>query len=487
MKKLIAVVLSMVFLLSPLGAFAQRGGVGFDGGIRRNERDGEDTKQYKEVVYVSGEAVVMEGTLQTRKDRRSIRYRVELEAQAGGEDEEEMTLSRNIRVSRDLRPSADGTQVVEVNNLSSYDETITMGDREYELMEYQFYNSTVDDNQPVVTHYQGSWNAKKRYSVDDGQAELLVEMTGNTNGFDQFWGGVEHQSIKSEYKYSSLDPESEEDWWGTVETRVLANKTVRDTYIPHVNTTSSFDGIYTLSEVEDMVMKYQYNMPIDVGLPNYRNIGDGEISFRTTPTQEQLYIPRYIDIKSHWGEMYIKKLAGLQAADLSKEYFLPDENISREEFAVWVAKALRLENIEATSTRGQVNNSLPRFEDIGLRHPNYNYIQNIKNRRIMTGVGGNRFEANGYLTRQEAATIMARALGIERIAPNMPFQTHYRDDREIDSWAKKAVYSVSQVGIMQGFNSNFSPRATLSKAEAAALIERLIDYIRFDLKNEYGI
>lgn len=496
MKKIICMGIASLMLLIPIASEAQRGETGFEGGIRRNERDISKSKSYKEMLYITGEPIELTGTLETKVASRSISYKYELE-----NFDKSIVLSRNITVERKLSPSDDNTQVVEVNNITGYKEEITAEDKEYELVEYQFYNSTVDDNQPMVTHYQGSWNGKKMYTVNEDEAELTQTITGNTFGFEQFWGATEKQVIRYELDYEPKETadgeggeaegeEAEGPWSGTVDTKVSINKTVRDTYIPHSNTVSSFDGIYTLSEADETVMKYDYDLPemeLEENPNNYRNRGSGSINYRTTPTQEQLYIPRYTDIKTHWGEMYIKKLAGLQAASISQKYFLPDQNITREEFAVWLIKSLKLEEIESSSTRGQTAESEPRFEDISRRHPNYDYIQNVRNRRIMGGVGDNKFEPDSHLTREAAATIVARALGIERLAPNLPFETDYVDDRNISDWAKKAVYSVKQVDIMHGYEGNFAPKGTLTRAEAAALIERIIDYVRIDLKGEYGI
>lgn len=486
MKRVLSATLALFILMSPLASQAQRGESGFEGGIRRNERDSEKNKSYREMLYITGEPVELVGTLETKVAARSIRYKYELE-----NTDKNIILSRSISVERQLSPSDDSTQVVEVNNITSYKEEIATEDAEYELVEYQFYNSTVDDNQPMVTHYQGSWNGKKRYAVNEDEAELTQTITGNTFGFDQYWGATEKQVVRYELDYEPAGTGEEGAtgaWSGTVDTQVAINKTVRDIYIPHTNTVSSFDGIYTLSEADETVMKYEYDLPFMGDNPNnYRNIGKGSTSYRTTPTQEQLYIPRYTDIKTHWGEMYIKKLAGLQAASISQKYFLPDQNITREEFAVWLVKALKLEEMETSSTRAQTVEAEPRFEDISRRHPNYNYIQNIRNRKIMNGVGDNKFEPDSNLTREEAAVIISRALGIERIAPNIPFATDYGDDKNISSWAKKSVFSVKQVDIMYGYGGNFMPKGTLTRAEAAALVERIIDYVRVDLKDEYGI
>lgn len=492
MKRVVSVALAAIMLLSPIASEAQRGGTGFEGGIRRNERDSSKSKSYKEVIYITGEPVELAGTLETKVAAKSIRYKYELENVEKG-----VTLSRNLTLARELSPSEDKTQVVEVNKITKYKEEIEADGDEYELVEYQFHNSTVDDNQPMVTHYQGSWNGKKVYAVNEDEAELTQTITGNTFGFDQFWGATEKQVLRYELEYepnestNTEDPEGEAGagpWSGTVDTQVSINKTVKDAYIPHTNTVSSFDGIYTLSEGDETVMKYDYNLPILGENPNnYRNIGSGATSYRTTPTQEQLYIPRYVDIKTHWGEMYIKKLAGLQAASIQQKYFLPDQNITREEFAVWLVKSLRLEGMEKDSTREQTAGGEPKFEDVSKRHPNYDYIQNVRDRKIMNGVGDNRFGPEEHLTREEAAVIIARALGIERLAPNLPFYTSYGDDGNISIWAKKAVYSVNQVDIMSGYGGNFMPKGTLTRAEAAALVERIIDYMRVDLKGEYGI
>lgn len=52
----------------------------------------------------------------------------------------------------------------------------------------------------------------------------------------------------------------------------------------------------------------------------------------------------------------------------------------------------------------------------------------------------------------------------------------YNDDSSIASWAREAVKKVGGAGIMLGDeNNNFNPRASLTRQEAAVIIERLLE------------
>ena len=52
----------------------------------------------------------------------------------------------------------------------------------------------------------------------------------------------------------------------------------------------------------------------------------------------------------------------------------------------------------------------------------------------------------------------------------------YKDESDIAGWAKDAVKKVTDAGIMLGDeNNNFNPRASLTRQEAAVIIERLLE------------
>src|SRR5699024_1247791 len=87
---------------------------------------------------------------------------------------------------------------------------------------------------------------------------------------------------------------------------------------------------------------------------------------------------------------------------------------------------------------------------------------------IMQGIGKNRFNPNGILTRAEAAQIFANALDLE------PTENSGYSDVEAGSWYEDAVNAVISEGILGDTSSDnskkFSPTAVFTRAQAAKAI-----------------
>jgi len=187
---------------------------------------------------------------------------------------------------------------------------------------------------------------------------------------------------------------------------------------------------------------------------------DAEIEMPSEPTSALL------DIAGHWGEVYI-----LEAVEkkLVQGYpdgtFRPDQPITRAEFLVMLVKALGLKGGEA---------ALP-FTDRDKIGPWAREAVAIAVQEgIVTGYADGTFRPDAYITRAEMAVMIARALGM---AVGAEIRTAFADDQEIPAWAKGAVEALRQQGIIQGREGNrFSPRDTATRAEAAVMLLRMMEY-----------
>ncbi len=92
---------------------------------------------------------------------------------------------------------------------------------------------------------------------------------------------------------------------------------------------------------------------------------------------------------------------------------------------------------------------------------------------IINGVGNNKFNPDGEITRQDAAVLLrktAKYLGKE----DSEFKLTYKDKDKIRKYAKKSVAFVSKNKIMSGTGKNmFSPRKTYTRQQAYVTIYRL--------------
>ncbi len=98
---------------------------------------------------------------------------------------------------------------------------------------------------------------------------------------------------------------------------------------------------------------------------------------------------------------------------------------------------------------------------------------------LVAGIGGGLFDPKSNITREQLCVMLykfhkVRGSGLEPVYSDYPFD----DDDEIAKWAQSAVGYMRMCGVISGRSANiFSPEATVSRAEAAAMFVRFIgDY-----------
>ena len=93
------------------------------------------------------------------------------------------------------------------------------------------------------------------------------------------------------------------------------------------------------------------------------------------------------------------------------------------------------------------------------------------------GVGGNRFDPNAQLTREQAAVMLARladAIG----QPFPPSAPTFADNAQVSSWAADAVGQMQATGIMGGVGDNrFAPGGDYTREQSIVTILRLFDVL----------
>lgn len=125
------------------------------------------------------------------------------------------------------------------------------------------------------------------------------------------------------------------------------------------------------------------------------------------------------------------------------------------------------------------------FKDVKRTMKDYNYLEAAVKKGVIFGITPQTFEPDGFLTREQAATILVRALGLEGKAPDPNFATSYGDDYKISDYARDSVYVATELGLLKGDGGNFNPKGILTRAESAAIIERFLRYLETDLKENY--
>jgi len=96
---------------------------------------------------------------------------------------------------------------------------------------------------------------------------------------------------------------------------------------------------------------------------------------------------------------------------------------------------------------------------------------------VVRGVGGDRFDPDAPLNRQQAATMLSRLAA----AAGKPFESHaptFADNAQIADWAADEVGQVQAAGIMGGVGGNqFAPNDPYTKEQSIITILRLYNYL----------
>ena len=94
---------------------------------------------------------------------------------------------------------------------------------------------------------------------------------------------------------------------------------------------------------------------------------------------------------------------------------------------------------------------------------------------IVKGYGNQQFRPGKFITRQEAAVITTRLLGLlgQEAAADTAALAVYADAGEVAAWAAEAVAQVTACGLMSGSDGCFNPRESMTNEAAVALLVRV--------------
>lgn len=446
------------------------------------------------MVFLAGEPTVFKGTVKEtvriRDNEEQVTLNYKLEDTTGNR------LTRSVKLTTSIETR--GNQEVKVTTLDNLTESITIGEQRYRLVKDSiFFNgSEVCDHQTVIDYLTGNWHLKKVYEVGRDEGLVIVEMSGESDGYSNAWGEGETRAIQVRLEgesYSDDDPSAVSRWQGSA--RVVMNRALsRNLYYSASNPELiSFSGGFVENRQEDQTMKITYDLPTVVGATitdRIRNRGGYNLAMVSPPEVKRLFVKECKDLRGHWARQSIEALCGLGAFDIQGDYFYPGIAMRRGEFikALMVVGEAVPAEVLTTTRRGQREPvEEPFFLDVDNNHPYFKYIQTAYRKGIVQGSGAV-FNPNSNLTRAEALSIMVKAMGLENLAPTPAYTTGYYDDAQIPLWAKDSVYVATNYGLIKGDiiggNRMFRPLDIVTRAEAASLLDQFRIYLNQDFRKD---
>lgn len=175
----------------------------------------------------------------------------------------------------------------------------------------------------------------------------------------------------------------------------------------------------------------------------------------------------FADTASHWARGYASLLYanGIMQGETGSNgqtYFNPDRNLTRQEFAVTIARLLGLDTSDTSATSFADDSSIASWARGAVRA--------VSEAGIMQGSssGGQLyFSPTAEMTRAEVMTVIGRCLPRGYAAATLG----YSDPSSIPSWAREQVQICVSAGIISGYEDNtLRPLGNITRGEIAKIL-----------------
>lgn len=172
------------------------------------------------------------------------------------------------------------------------------------------------------------------------------------------------------------------------------------------------------------------------------------------------------DITGHYFEREMRSLESLQIMNGDgKGNFLPDQKVTRAQFAAFLNRALKLPS----------TNEKP-FIDL-VNHPLASEINNAAAAGFINGIGDGKFLPDRTLNREEIALMVSRVLTAKGMN-NKPSQIpSFKDAKDIKY--AESIQPIFTYEIMGGYpDQTFRPKEGVTRAQTAAVIYKMYNLLQ---------
>jgi cell division septal protein FtsQ/histidinol phosphatase-like enzyme len=178
------------------------------------------------------------------------------------------------------------------------------------------------------------------------------------------------------------------------------------------------------------------------------------------------------DVATHWAKDIVNEMASRKVINgVGDDLFNPNLEITRAEFAAIIVRGLGLKLESGTTS----------FTDVKVSDWYNDVVQTAYSYKLINGFEDGTFHPTDKITREQAMSIIAKAMVITDLKTNLPAKeasellSTYTDANEASDWAKSGIADSLQAGIITGRSGNvLAPQAFITRAEVAAIIQRLL-------------
>ncbi len=178
------------------------------------------------------------------------------------------------------------------------------------------------------------------------------------------------------------------------------------------------------------------------------------------------FAAEFVDTEGHWAAASISTAAENGLITGSNGLFRPNDNMTRAEMATIMVRACG-----ATADA-----DISEFTDVTTNDWFYASVSKAVAMGAFNGSDG-KFNPNNSITRQEAFVVLSRVFGL---ATNETVDTailnQFADGGQVADWAKTDVAAIIASGYVGGSDGKLNPNANITRAEFAAVMDRLVKY-----------
>ena len=191
----------------------------------------------------------------------------------------------------------------------------------------------------------------------------------------------------------------------------------------------------------------------------------GSVVRGNTSVEEHNTTTKFADIENHWARSYIETMNERKIINgYDDGNFRPDSQITRAEMTVMLSRILQLSGSQSDI-----------FKDVSKEAW---YAQSVNAAAASGIVEGNdgMFYPDADITRQDTAVMIKRILDRKGVSTAVKTAS-YSDYDVVSSYAKEAIDVLSHLGILNGNDGKINPLSNITRAEAAAMLCRMINVI----------
>jgi hypothetical protein len=199
-----------------------------------------------------------------------------------------------------------------------------------------------------------------------------------------------------------------------------------------------------------------------------------KINSLTNSTYLLIYSPKaFKDVEKHWAKKDVNDMASrLVVSGIGDDKFEPDRDITRAEFAAIVVRALGLMS---------PGSGKEAFIDVMKKSWYYDAVSIAYEYGIISGYGNGKFGPDDKITREQAMTMIARAMKITGSKVELAdgevdkLLTSFTDTNSAAEYAKASIASCVKAGIVSGRSGKLiAPKDNITRAEVAVIVQRLL-------------